>query len=254
MEEVARQANYEGNESLLLFQRLRNPVIQKQVIDLLEKAELGRPSMRRKLIKDEAGKIKRGPAEPYIHKTREEITQKFLKSLEEIETSTPINFEERGPDSSTMPAAWMPHGKLQDPKKMSAVEAHEKGHKVRRYGGLREYFAPGFNFDLITYTKADSDRAQLFDPLAVEAEADGKISGGLQAYMSSPNEIAERMAQLKNYFGFKGAEEFTANHLKYAREHYIEDTGLDTLMTQFFQAITPETEKEFLRLINSSGI
>ncbi len=62
------------------------------------------------------------------------------------------------------------------------------------------------------------------------------------------------MSQLKCYFGMNGDEVFTPEHLVYAREHYVTDTGLDNLMTQFFQAITPETENGFLELINTSGI
>jgi hypothetical protein len=42
--------------------------------------------------------------------------------------------------------------------------------------------------------------------------------------------------------------------LRYAKEHYITDTGFDNKMTPFLKAITPETENEFIRLINSSGI
>ena len=62
------------------------------------------------------------------------------------------------------------------------------------------------------------------------------------------------MSQLKNYFGMNGSEQFTKEHLDYARTQYVADTGMDNRMTHFFQAITPETEATFLELINSSGI
>ncbi len=62
------------------------------------------------------------------------------------------------------------------------------------------------------------------------------------------------MSQLKNYFGMSGNELFTAEHLRYARKHYIPDTGVDNNMRQFFQAITPEAEGEFLKVINSCGM
>ena len=58
----------------------------------------------------------------------------------------------------------------------------------------------------------------------------------------------------KNYFGMSSNEQFTKNHLKYVKLHYIEDTDFDNGMKHFFQAITPETEQAFLELINSSGI
>ena len=44
------------------------------------------------------------------------------------------------------------------------------------------------------------------------------------------------------------------NVIDNAKENYIKDTGLDNLMSDFFEAITPEKEEEFLRLINTSGI
>jgi hypothetical protein len=43
------------------------------------------------------------------------------------------------------------------------------------------------------------------------------------------------MAQVKNYFGMQGGEQFTRAHLEYARQHYVEDTGLDNNMTLFFE-------------------
>ena len=62
------------------------------------------------------------------------------------------------------------------------------------------------------------------------------------------------MSQLKGYFGFKGAEQFTAEHLAYAKEHYVKDTEMNNGMSEFLKAITPETESFFLELINNSGI
>ena len=82
---------------------------------------------------------------------------------------------------------------------------------------------------------------------------DGLRSNAIQYLFSGP-EVAERMSQLKNYFGIKDSEHFTREHLEYARQHYITDTGMDNRMRHFFQAITPETEVAFIELINSSGI
>ena len=42
-------------------------------------------------------------------------------------------------------------------------------------------------------------------------------------YFRIVDELAERMSQLKNYFGFKGGEVFTRQHLAYARENYLKD-------------------------------
>ena len=64
----------------------------------------------------------------------------------------------------------------------------------------------------------------------------------------------ERMSQLKNYFGFDGDQEFTKEHLDYARTHYVKDMSLDNSMSALFQMITAEKEEQFLRAINSLGI
>jgi hypothetical protein len=83
---------------------------------------------------------------------------------------------------------------------------------------------------------------------------DDEAKNEIIKYLLSPTEIVERMAQLKNYFGMSGDEEFTANHLEYARLNYVEDTGLDNGMKYFFKSIKSETQEEFLRLINNAGV
>jgi len=63
------------------------------------------------------------------------------------------------------------------------------------------------------------------------------------------DEILARMAQLKNYFGFTGSEEFTKQHLDFAKSHYVEDTKLDNTMNDFFEKI--EKEDKFIENMNT---
>jgi hypothetical protein len=107
------------------------------------------------------------------------------------------------------------------------VEAHEKGHVLRDFKINAEDIGKGFDFSKIPE----------------EAKR--------PSYLRNPDELAERMAQLKNYFGFKGDEVFTRQHLSYARENYLKDGKLDNNMSDFFSLITPEKEDEFLRIINT---
>lgn len=65
---------------------------------------------------------------------------------------------------------------------------------------------------------------------------------------SQADEILARMAQLKNYFGFSGGEQFTKEHLGYARKHYLEDTQMDNTMKDFFEKIGDE--EVFVRNMN----
>lgn len=69
-----------------------------------------------------------------------------------------------------------------------------------------------------------------------------------QSYMKNPSELTARMAQVKNYFGMRGGEQFTPAHLEYARNHYIEDTKLDNNMDTFLQIAK---DKEFVDLMNA---
>lgn len=110
------------------------------------------------------------------------------------------------------------------------VESHEKGHVLRTLKINSADIARGFDFSKIP---EESKRP---------------------SYLRNPDELAERMSQLKNYFGFTGDELFSRQHLVYARENYLKDGKLDNSMSDFFAMITPETEDEFLRIINTYPI
>lgn len=58
-------------------------------------------------------------------------------------------------------------------------------------------------------------------------------------YFKSLNntEVAARGSQLHDYFGHTGTEPITADELKYAREHYIKDTGINNNMYDFLWSI-----------------
>jgi hypothetical protein len=221
-------------------------------LDILEKKEQelsGTPQP--KLERKEAGKLRVKEYAPYVPETRDKLEADLLSRIQKIETSTNINFEGKGPDMGTIPIGSLIGGKKPSLREMSAIEAHEKGHFVRVYGMSNNHLAAGFDASAIQLSKADIEylKEHCYQNMSEE-----EIPAEHSEYLINDMEVAERMSQLKNYFGMKGNEIFTANHLKYAREHYSQDTGIDNSMTQFFQAITPETEKEFLRLINSSGI
>jgi hypothetical protein len=47
----------------------------------------------------------------------------------------------------------------------------------------------------------------------------------MQEYLTSPAEIIERLAQIKNYFGLQESEQVTWEHILYAKQHYVSDCG-----------------------------
>ncbi len=148
-----------------------------------------------------------------------------------------------------------------DVQNYSMTEAHEKGHALRvmkRSEYLYNLFSPAFN------TGAIDDNIlleQIKQNLETEDISSEELRYAKEAHFEEylfdfamPTEIYERMSQLKGYFSMRGDEEFTKEHLDYARKHYLRDGMLDNNMTEFFQAITPETEPHFLKLINSVGV
>ncbi len=285
-ESIEREANFEGNETEILISRLRNPVIKGQLIDIFYQEKVDRLNFlkqeqweahlpegwtgeeRFKLLKGKnSGKIINTEdldielSLPEL--TREEIEEGLDKDIDQIERTTKINFTADGPTSSVIPLGWrIPwSGEKPTSKQMSIIEAHEKGHQIRSYYHLTERFKEAFDISKVDFTEEDFDvlkrdrENQTNRPINTQPEL--TLEEARDQYLShlfTAMEIAERMSQLKNYFGFKGDEKFTSKHLHYAREHYVNDTDMDNGMKLFFQAITPETEDAFLEIINNSGI
>lgn len=276
---VESHANYKGNWWLVQLERFANPAIRKQMVDLWEKNEA---YIQEHGIKEYAGEGEqlRDPVTgelmwldedlglpkneqlyttvPYKALTRSEIESKLKEAIDREASFTLVDFDESRSESHNKPISYeknqaevfdRTNGHYPDlrtsviglqvddtipnqentPEVMSLVEAHEKGHTVRtlhRSDYLNSLFSTAFSF-----------------PNSEEY---------LDTYQ--PSELIERMAQLKNYFGMKGDETFTPQHLEYARQHYLEDVTLDNNMKGFLDAITQDKEFAFLKLMNSIGI
>ena len=116
-------------------------------------------------------------------------------------------------------------------KQKSIVEAHEKGHVLRPFHGMffSDYFNSGFETYKLYKILNEKDYEELSKrelkrngskPLSKSNE---QLTDDHIAYLFSGEEIAERMSQLKNYFGMKATDIFTKEHLDYAQNHYRED-------------------------------
>jgi hypothetical protein len=279
-----QQSNSQENASELLFARLSNPIIKKQVIDLLYEAEFwaGENVIYDVPVgKDENGAYKRDTdgkmlfnKEPHVPKTRDEIEKDYDKTLARVMSFTEMGF---GPEQAYGGSVdsnekvflgwkWPRTGKPPTTQQWAIIEAHEKGHSMRPYSQynnkfFKSYFSKAFDLSAIDFTDEDFQEYLRQNKLEEIKFADDDTPPTIESqrgeffrYLFSGEEITERMSQLKNYFGFKSDEEFTFEHLRYAKEHYVADTGFNNKMTQFLKAITPETENEFIRLINSIGI
>lgn len=245
--------NVEGVDSLFLFDRLHNPTIRKQVLDLLREAQ--------------EAENKEYYQNPYFtpHDTSK-IEETFNEKFALIERDTPISFGANEPTGDSLEGReiigldWIfpTTGKKPTTRMMGIIEGHEKGHVMRNYYGkhLNEKFKQAFDLTAVTFTEKEYREIHFKENGVLEPHgiAFEQSAEEFFRYLFCAPEIAERMSQLKSYFSMKDDAPFTKEQIDYARQHYIDDTGVDNWMVHFFKAITPEKEEAFLRLINSAGI
>ena len=77
-------------------------------------------------------------------------------------------------------------------------------------------------------------------PLFNKAFDLSKVRGSTERYFAGSDnatEMAQRATQIADYLKLKPGEEITPKKLEYAIEHYVEDTGMDNNMTEFFSTI-----------------
>lgn len=232
---IESSANYEGDWTLLLRDRMLDPITKEKFISVREQAmsdmKNGEPGFLDKpetfaqhyqsQIDDYEENIER-----IFNSTKYDEASEFNKKPSNLGTGR------IGTEGAVFVDAES-GGQLLTPRQKNIIESHEKGH------GLRNFTS---SFDYKEFSEAIDTKAL--------KEMEGSSEKRYANYLSSADEIAERMAQLKNYFGFKASDTMTPEHLKYARENYVKDTGLDNLMTEFFSAITPEKEEKFLEVLN----
>ena len=251
-EEVRERANSPGPWSLYLFSRLEHPVIRGQIESVIFEAGRGRYS-------------------------KERIAREYDERLAKIKSFTHISFGKRrshttedtfGPkEIISLRAIKRETGKTCLWKRLHISEAHEKGHVMRfeysvewippfrsqKECVLSGLFGQAFDFSCVEFTEEEYQNYRVGSS-ACPKISDREIRKMWIDDISSPYELAERMSQLKNYFGFCGDEIFTREHLWYVRENYIQDTNYDNAMFPFFSAILSNKEDAFLELMNSVGI
>lgn len=131
-------------------------------------------------------------------------------------------------------------GKLLDARQKDIIAAHEMYHgMISPEGANVAEIRSAFDGNAVT----EETRRLEFAAANVERPS--------YKYMLNSSELTARMAQIKNYFGMKGSETFTPDHLDYARTHYVADTGLDNSMDLFFRMVKPD---QFVRLMNELPI
>ncbi len=197
------------------------------------------------------------------------IVKKLRESLDAVFSSTEI--DHKGFGSSGKPGRVgivtlrsveiLPGVSFNTAHQQSVTEAHEKGHGMRSFrspSDVTEDICSGFDIDKVKLSEKLVDinvkALQNMRPeLSKRRKVVGKTKEQLIYYETHPIELLERMSQLKNYFGMSQYEQFTKEHLDYAREHFAKDIGgvFDMQMEAFFSMITKEKEERFLELMNT---
>ena len=144
--------------------------------------------------------------------------------------------------------------------------AHEKGHGLRIFEGyslVTRAISECLDSNAFLIGKKDREsriascRKNNYSEQEIESMMENFEKIDMPLYYMMPHEIMERMAQLKNYFGFSSPYDvFTLEHLNYARTHYVQDFGYmgEIQMFSFLEAITRERESHFLKMINELPI
>lgn len=264
------------NETLVFLSRLNNPVIRERLIndiylhestvheEVINYKRVDR-SLLKKNLKEILGMIRNSKPKTIQPKiiTRESIARDLEKNINQVFQRTDITLHDTqqpgispgiGQPGIIAPRALNPvTGERFTNQTLSMAEAHEKGHGIRRFSGESDFtrkLMSGFDFSAVPQSVINEHRKYVHRPADLPEIVEKEIID----YFMQPIEIIERMSQLKNYFGMKGDEVFTKEHLGYVRKHYADDYQFPPQIEIFLRAITPETEDAFIKLMNTLGV
>ena len=236
LRELVRQtANYQGDWTNLLQQRLLDPQIRSRFIE--SKRNNLSEEKRRSFDSFEVGEKPVDVPVDHIEQSINNYPQTIRRVFKQTGYTTTLNYNQtektnQPPEALGVSRGFNDHGfvfkdavyddrKLSDREK-NIVEAHEKAHGVlwRLTNQEKRNILSCFDMQKLVHKKKDK-----------------------------ADEVLARMSQLKNYFGMKGVETFTKAHLDYAREHYVKDVVLDNNISNLFDSI--QDEDRFIELMNT---
>jgi hypothetical protein len=237
----------EADESETEYRRLCNPKIRTQIINVWEANQLRRGRRFLEDLEDHLNRHSDQHGKIFTSACTRSELEDIYNGLVHQEFRVRTLIDRHGTDPWASSAyAMVPNYPNPDgtqkatPRQMRIAAVHEKDHVVH----------PDFygNDIMKGFDKARMDR------IVFKQEAASPALIKTIDYLYSAVELVARMSQLKNYFGFTGAETFTRAHLEHARAHYVHDTGMNNNMDVFFSLITQDTEKGFLWAMNNLGI
>jgi hypothetical protein len=232
-EQVASRSNFRGDWSVLTKQRLEHPIgFTKYTLLKLRHIETLKPGSPNSFL--EKASDFRQYVFDQIQQYEDVLNHVFegtsyVDAKEKSKLGSNFGVGKYGEQPTVFKDAANEQGVPLDDHQKHIIESHEAGHGIREFVGTE-----------------GNELHALLDLTQIPQRS--------RHYLSNPAEVAERMGQIKNYFGLGPTEDITLDHLSYAREHYVSDTGLDNKMSEFFAGITPAREPAFIRLINELPI
>lgn len=228
------KANYEGNWSELALYRMAGPDFRQKFIQWIEETSDTLPSQPTERVS-----IAKGSSSDYrdniknFSQLHEAVSSHINYVPSDLYGKKPSNF---GKSTGIGKPAIVFSDSILTSRQKDIIAAHEMHHSLIAAQGdtPRRIVLPAFDTNKVADWN-DEQRDQ------------GGNNMTPYSYMSDPRELMARMAQLKNYYGMANNEQFTDEHLHYAKDHYISDTGLDNSMTLFFRMII---DHKFISLIN----
>ncbi len=211
--QIEKQANYEGNHALLLFERISNPIIRKRMMDDLYThfTSADDPEYNTYLSREEFEKDIEEKIEIAKHHTNIEYPEK-----PDIDVG---GRQDKGVGILFLNSINLDTGEKYDVHSMNITEAHEKGHEIRDFSDFESDFSrkilSAFDSEKVIPSKVYIDFAAriLKDNGSFEEyKTEKDIASLIKKYLFTPKELYERMSQLKNYFGMKGDEVFTKEY------------------------------------------
>lgn len=242
---IKEQANYKGDWTLLLRDRLLDPITKTKFIKTKQK-EIQKIQ---DLLKEDYSKDNEKVADDLINEILDQIND-YGSTVEKVFSYTKIGSKEitdEGFDGGVS-TGWGDQGKVftdnkYSKKQKNIMESHEKGHGIRHYK-----YDPDNIADCL-------DEGEFYNTLEGAAMSNFSEMSKIRDYYFKPMEILERMSELKNYFGMNAGDVFTKEHLYYAQDHYpsdIDDNSVSGVL--FLYSVTSETEDKFLEIMNSYPI
>jgi len=248
-EKVQDSANFPGDWTGLLQNRMLDPVTKERFITqktaAMASMQPGAPNLDD--VGNKYGKRYASHYQSQIDNYDKRVADVFTSTTIEIDSSNKHNLGHGNidaPGTVYLNAESRKSGPLTIRQK-NIIEAHEKGHGLRDYQSLFEKSEIQSVIDGEVLAALTSERS------SAETNGDERFR---PRYVTTPEEIIERMAQFKNYFGMSATDRFTKDHLNHIRAHYISDTELDNGVSDLLRCVTQKTESAFLSIINKYPI